>query len=263
MSWHPKSQVEPVLWLSELAKLEVGEPIRGGVPICWPWFGPHPHNPRFPGHGYARISPWSLSSVDVNSAGEVEVKLNLLHTEKSASLELAGWQSLINLSVLITIGSNLRIDITTENQSNAEIVLTEGLHTYFKVGDIKKISIKGLDGVEYIDLIDGGNRKIQVGPITFVNELGRIFLNTEATCVIEDPLLGRKIVVEKVGSLSTAIWNPWEKTSKTMSDLGATGWRGMVCVEGANALENTISIKPKKDHKLTTTYFVESLNNNF
>jgi D-hexose-6-phosphate mutarotase len=137
--------------------------------------------------------------------------------------------------------------------------LTEGLHTYFQIGDIDRIRVRGLEGCDYVDLVDGNARKRQTNAIVFEGELGRIYENSEATCLIEDVMLNRRIRIEKSGSQSTAVWNPWSAKAATMDDMGRDGWKEMVCVESANALGDVVTVNAHESHSLVATYSVESL----
>jgi D-hexose-6-phosphate mutarotase len=255
VSWHPKHQVKSVLWVSRSAKFIPGKAIRGGVPICWPWFGAHLTDAKLPSHGYARISPWEGSSVNLLDGGAMEINLCLPDNDSSRAQGPDG----VRLSIQITVGETLKMALTTSNQSDREIVLTEGLHTYFQISDIAKISVLGLEGSEYIDLADENKSKQEAGPIVFEGELGRIYENNKATCVIDDVPLNRRIIIEKSGSDSTAVWNPWAAKAATMDDMGRDGWREMVCVESANALGNVVTVKAHESHTLAVNYSVQSL----
>ena len=256
LTWQPKKQPEPVLWVSRRAQYIPGKAIRGGVPICWPWFGAHPTNSKLPGHGYARITLWNVTTAEVLSDGTVRVCLCMGENE----LSKAHWSHQVGLRVEIVVGSELFVKLISINESSKEIKLTEGLHTYFHVGDVTAVRVHGLDGVEYVDLTRNNERHLQKGPISFDGELGRIFLNTRANCVIEDPLLKRRITIEKQGSLSTAVWNPWASTAATMADLGEDGWRNMLCVEGANTFESGVTIPSGETHTHCARFFVEPIN---
>lgn len=255
VSWRPKHQVAPVLWVSKLAQFKPGKAIRGGVPICWPWFGAHPSNSKLPAHGYARISPWEVVSVHALQGGATEITLALSDTDLSCN---HGPRE-VRLSIRITVGTTLEVALTTTNVGDLPITLTEGLHTYFNVGDVTNISVHGLEGSEYVDLLRGNLRCQQEGPVKFGGELGRIYVNNQATCVIDDRQLQRRIRVEKCGSLSTAVWNPWTVTAAKMDDLGPDGWSDMVCVESANALENQVTVAGGSRHTLTATYSAENM----
>lgn len=127
VSWRPKQHVEPVLWLSKLAQFRQGKAIRGGVPICWPWFGAHLSQSSLPSHGYARISNWELTCLQTLTNGAIELTLLLV---KSDSSEVS-WNTDVQLTLKLTIGEILQIDLTTLNQSDQSVTFTEGLHTYF------------------------------------------------------------------------------------------------------------------------------------
>jgi len=255
LTWRPKCQVEPVLWLSEAAHFTSGKAIRGGVPICWPWFGANSINSKLPAHGYARISPWVLQSIRSLDSGATEITLTMVATDLSRQHDGCNLQ----LSICITVGDTLGLALTTNNDGNQSVVLSEGLHTYFKVGDIGSIQVLGLEESECVDLLRANLRCTENGPIRFNEEFGRIYVNNTATCVIEDTLLGRRIHVQKTGSSTTAVWNPWAVTAGKMDDLGPEAWRNMVCVESANALENQVTILSGGTHTLTAIYSAENL----
>jgi glucose-6-phosphate 1-epimerase len=255
VSWHPKSQSKPVLWVSELVKFQQGKAIRGGVPICWPWFGAHPTNAALPGHGYARITPWELTSVQTLSNGATELNLSL----SKSDLVQSHWQSEVLLELKITVGETLELSLTTVNKSDHQVIFTEGLHTYFKISDIGNIRVLGLEGSDYIDLVNQNELRKQQDAVTFDGELGRIFLDNQATCVIEDHAFDRRIRIEKTGSNSTAVWNPWLNVASKMDDLGAVGWRDMVCVESANAMENFVTLVSGAKHNMLVTYTADNI----
>lgn len=216
---------------------------------------PTPSDAKLPGYGYARISPWEVAAVNFLNDGAVEVSLSLPGND----LSRAYWSDEVRLSIQITIGETLRVVLTTSNQSDREITLTEGLHTYFQVSDIAKARVSGLEGYEYIDQVNGNIRKQQAGPIVFDGELGRIYENSQATCVIDDAPLNRWIIIAKSGSKSTAVWNPWAAKAAAMDNMGRDGWGKMVCVESVNALGNVVTVKAGESHSLAATYSVESL----
>jgi D-hexose-6-phosphate mutarotase len=253
VKWWPKHQQTPVLWVSKLSNFAADKAIRGGVPICWPWFGAHPSNSKLPNHGYARISAWDVTATEVMNDGTARIDL----TMKANEIRLSHWPHSVRLSVRIIVGKELTIELITTNENDQDIVITEGFHTYFKVGDINNVRVLGLEGVEYLDLIRDKLRCIQEGPVVFNAELGRFYLKAPASCVIEDPTLNRRIFVEKKGSLSTVVWNPWTDKASKMVDLGVDGWQDMVCVEGVNAFENAVTISAGSSHSHKGIYCVE------
>jgi D-hexose-6-phosphate mutarotase len=255
MSWRPKSETQPVVWLSPLAKLAPGKSIRGGVPVCWPWFGPHATDSKLPGHGYARTVPWELTEARALPDGATVIGLTLVESEATR----AQWSQRARCTIRITVGRTLQIALVTENLGNEDCVIGEALHTYFQIGDIAETRVFGLEGVEYLDKVSGNARRRQDGALMFAGETDRVYVNTESECTIEDPRLKRRIVVAKSGSRSTVVWTPWAEKADKMGDFGPDGWRAMVCVESANALENVVTVKPGNRHTLSVEYRAEKL----
>jgi glucose-6-phosphate 1-epimerase len=254
LSWAPHSQ-ELVIWLSPLAKFGPGKAVRGGVPVCWPWFGPHAGEPSFPAHGFARTAPWEAVEAEALEDGSDRLGFRLIRDEASFGL----WPHSTPVEIRYTLGAALEIELRTCNQTPNPITLGEALHTYFNVGDVRRIKIEGLDGCEYLDKVDGGQRRRQSGPVAINGETDRVYLDTTADCVIEDPGLGRRIRIEKLGSRSTVVWNPWEEKARKMGDIPEDGYLGMVCVESANAGENAVTLAPGEEHRLWARYSVEAL----
>jgi D-hexose-6-phosphate mutarotase len=253
MSWRPATQAEPVIWLSKLARLAPGKSIRGGVPVCWPWFGPHATDPKLPGHGYARTVAWEVTHARPQADGSTLIALALVESEQTR----AQWPHHSGCSIELVVGESLKVALTTENRGDREFTLGEALHTYFRIGDIADARVLGLEGVEYVDKIGASARRRQEGAVTFAGETDRVYVNTGGRCVIEDARLQRRIVIDKSGSQSTVVWTPWTEKADKMGDFGPDGWREMVCVESANALENVVTVKPGSRHTLAVEYRAE------
>ena len=250
LSWQPKAEINPVLWLSSSAQYRHGKAIRGGVPVCWPWFGNHPTDPLQPSHGFARLSNWVIKEIRTLSDGEALIVLSL-DDVKVGALGFA------DLRLHIYMGLSLKISLITINRSSHQINFTEGLHTYFKISDIENIQIIGLHGSEYIDLYDGDSTKTQTGEVTLEGGLCKIFYKNDSDCIIRDFGLRRQIKIEKSGSLTTAIWNPGLNVAQEMIDIG--DWRSMVCVESANAFSDQVNLMPGKTHIHSVVYSLQSL----
>lgn len=256
ISWQPKSEDEPVLWLSDSARYMHGRSIRGGVPICWPWFGAHPTDSALCPHGFARVMPWQLLETETLYDGSTRLLLQILNTpvaQKQLSYPYV-------LTLTVVIGQTLKIELATTNKGSQPFVIGEAFHTYFQVSDIGNISITGLDGCEYADKLMNYERYTQQGPIGFKGELDRVYVNTRAGCIIEDKGFNRAIRVSKSGSSATVIWTPWGDKAHALGDMGADdSWRRMVCLESANAMENLVMISPNNTHVLGVEYSVDSL----
>jgi glucose-6-phosphate 1-epimerase len=254
MSWIPRDG-RPVIWMSPAAVLTPGKSIRGGVPVCWPWFGPHAVNTAFPAHGFARTSPWQIVAAKSLADGETRLVLRLVQ-DAAQSVQ---WIYLSQLEIGITLGSALSIDLITRNNDEEPIIIGEALHTYFAVSDVRRIAVHGLEDCWFLDKVDGGKRKRQNGPVSFGGEIDRIYLDSLSDCLIDDPGLRRRIRVTKQGSRSTVVWNPWQEKAAKMGDLGENGYLKMVCVESANAADNAVTVDPGEEHRLAVVYSVEDL----
>jgi D-hexose-6-phosphate mutarotase len=254
MSFQPEGR-EPLIWLSPEAKQATGKSIRGGVPVCWPWFGAHADDASLPAHGFARTVPWRLNQIQQlpNGATRLEFELN------QTTAGHAPWSACCTVRNIITIGKSLQHELITTNLSANPMEISEALHTYFLVGDVRKVTVNGLEGCHYLDKVRGFQHDTQQGPLRFHGEVDRIYLNTPATTEIRDPQLKRRIVIRSRGSRSTVVWNPWIEKAAQMGDLGPDGYLNMLCVETANAAEDTVTLPPNAQHRLLAHYTIEAL----
>lgn len=255
MTFEPVGE-KPVIWLSPAAKLVRGKSIRGGVPICWPWFGAHATDSTFPSHGFARTVPWQIVASEALSDGSTRITFEL----PQSSIPVAQWPHACQVRNIVTIGKEMTVELITENTGQTMFEIGEALHTYFAISDVDKICITGLEGCTYLDKVGDWQRRTQAGAITIAEEIDRLYVNTDSDCLIIDSGHKRCIRIAKRGSLSTVVWNPWvEKTAK-MGDFGSdTGYCGMVCVESANAAENIVKVAPGARHSLHVTYNIEKV----
>ncbi len=244
-----------VIWLSPQARFAAGNSIRGGVPVCWPWFGAHPQQDSFPAHGFARTAPWEVLSSETSGDENVSIEMKLVQGDATRGY----WPYPSDLAVRVSLGDGLKLELVTHNTGATPFTIGEALHTYFKVSDVRKVVVNGLDGCQYLDKVDGYARKRQVGAVTFDGETDRIYVDSGGDCVIEDPGLHRRIRISKHGSRSTVVWNPWAEKGGRLGDLGADGYLNMVCVESGNAADNRVSIAPGDEHRLAVTYRIERL----
>jgi D-hexose-6-phosphate mutarotase len=255
MTWQPADHAHPVLWLSEYAKFAPGKSIRGGVPICWPWFGSHHSEAGFPGHGFARTVLWAVTGSESLDDGSTRVLLRLQENDNTR----AQWPYDSSVEYAITVGEELCLELITRNLGDTPFILGEALHTYFAVSDIRRTPIYGLEGGTYLDKINGSARKQQDGAILISSEVDRVYVDTSVDCVIEDLAWQRRIHIRKENSHSTIVWNPWLEKAEKMGDFGENGYLGMVCVESGNALENCVELAPGESHIMRVRYCVEAL----
>ncbi|NJD05651.1 MAG: D-hexose-6-phosphate mutarotase [Methylococcaceae bacterium] len=253
LTWTPRGE-KPVVWLSPHGKLVPGKSARGGVPVCWPWFGPHPAGGDFPSHGFARTAPWEVLDTEFHPDGSTELTFSLLRSDTDSAL----WPHSTPLTLRVRIGSCLSMELRTRNIGAAPATIGQALHTYFEISDIRQARVLGLEDCEYLDKV-GGGRKHQDGPVNFSGETDRIYLDTTAECIIEDPGYARRIHVTKRGSRSTVVWNPWIEKAAKLGDLGEDGYLRMLCVESTNAADDLVTLPPGQEHVLAVEYRLSTL----
>ena len=252
LDWIPAGQ-PPVVWVSPQARYLAGKAPRGGVPVCWPWFGPHEAGAAHPAHGIARAASWDLIEVTPRPDGSLILRFQL---HRVAS-DWSHWPFETPLHICYTVGETVEVELVTHNAETRPVSISEALHTYFGVSDISQVCVAGLEGCDYVDKVDQGERKTQAGPVTFSSETDRVYLDTVSDCVIEDPGYRRRIRIAKTGSQSTIIWNPWAEKAASMGDYAEGGYRHMVCVESGNALDNCVTLAAGDEHRLWVRYSVE------
>ena len=236
---------ESLLWLSDESDFELGKAIRGGVPICWPWFGMH-ENKELPQHGFARVSLFEHIYTKELDADTTEVLLRLKHSQESLKL----WAYKFKLDMKITISKELHMQLTTKNTDTKPFKITQALHSYFTISDINDIRIIGLDEHTYFDALSG-DTDIQDGDILFDSELDRVYKDVKKDIVLLDE---HKIVdIENQGNSSVVVWNPWIDKCKRMSGMSDDAYKEFVCIESANAMDDFKVIEPNSSHSLKVT----------
>lgn len=249
ISYKPQGQ-EDLIWMSEDASFAKGKSLRGGIPICWPWFGAHDSNPDLPSHGHARTSDWKLIKAEDISAETTHLLFELMDTSHGRHF----WDSSTRVQYSVTIGKELSLSLETTALGCSEITIGAALHTYFRIGDISQAVVDGLNDCDYLDKVEGFARKHQNGLVRFNAEVDRIYLDTGNRCEIRDPVMKRRIIIQSKGSHSTVVWNPCKEVAEKMADLGPDGYRQMLCVETANAAEDTVTLAPGVSHRLSANY---------
>lgn len=252
-AWQPAGQ-RPVLFTSRKSEFAPGKAIRGGVPIVFPWFGARHDGKTGPSHGFARIQNWNLAFAAV--AGEdLHLSFTLAPTDLSRSL---GYDA-FRLAYQLIIGRTLSLQLTVANDAPAPLVFEEALHTYLAVADVHETSLTGLDSVTYLDKIDDFRPKVQYGPVTPSGPTDRVYLDTAATCILEDQAGKRRITVAKTNSRTTVVWNPWDTGAAKLPDMDPTEWHEFLAVETANAAKDAVTLAPGATHAMQTRISVEPL----
>jgi glucose-6-phosphate 1-epimerase len=245
MDWIPAGE-KPVIYMSPEAVIELGKPIRGGIPICWPWFGPHPTDADKPAHGFVRTQMWQLEEV-VSGSDRLDVMLSL----RSSDATLAIWPHEFSLQLRVSIGAQLESTLVVRNPGSAAWTVTGALHTYLCVADVSQATLRGLHGTQFIEGRLTPEKRLQSGPVKIDQEVDRIYLS-DAAVEVEDVAGKRTLVIEKAGSRSTVIWNPWIEKSKRLADLPDNDYPRFLCVETTNAGEDSVILQPGGEHRLTT-----------
>lgn len=251
--WAPKGE-QPVIYTSPEAVYKEGKAIRGGIPLCWPWFNAHPTNPSFPSHGLARNRFWKLESVTETEA-ETIIQLSFSPDDTISKL----WHHPFHTTVEIKLGREAHVSLTTHNLGSSPLTVGGALHTYLAVSDISQIKVSGLEGKAYIDTVGDEAVKKQDGDLIICEEVDRIYQDIENEITLHDEGWGRAISVTRSGSKSAVIWNPWVEKAKALSDLPDSAYTDFLCIEAANARQDVYSLNKGETHTLSTTLSTHSL----
>lgn len=243
--YHPRDQ-QPVLFLSEKSFFTHGRPIRGGVPLVFPWFGPRASDPQAPMHGFARLRDWDVDSI-VSRGDTVTATLSLRSSDETHAL----WPHDFRLRYLVTVGRELDLTLEVTNPLTDPIMFEAAMHTYFAVADVRQVRVGGLSGAAYLDKNRGMEQFLDSeGSVSLSGPVDRVYLATKAPCTIEDPASGRRIGVDKEGSDTTVVWNPWSNPPKPFEDLSPDEWEKFICVETCNVKDHTVTLPGEATHSM-------------
>ncbi|MCU1718957.1 D-hexose-6-phosphate mutarotase [Pseudomonas sp. 5P_3.1_Bac2] len=257
LSYRQSQSQPPVIWLSPQAAYERGQGVRGGVPVCWPWFGALQGNPQAvqamvtpgqeaPFHGLVRTLDWQLGEIE-EQADSVLLQFSF----NSQTQPLAIWPHAAELTLRVRLSAeHLSIELITRNLGTTTLAISQALHTYFAVSDIRQVSIEGLEGCEYVDTLADWQIFEQQGAVDFTGETDRIYQNTPAQLHIVDAAWNRKISLVSRASASAIVWNPWIEKAKRLSQFAYNDWQGMLCIEHANVLKDVQKLVPGAEHCL-------------
>ena len=236
----------PVIWISENAVYAKGKALRGGIPICFPWFGAHPEHQQYPAHGFARTRDFSYHGARRTADGGSQLELLLESDAQTTTLFPYAFTARLRVS----FGKTLGLELAVSNTSQQSFSFEEALHSYFCVADVEQAGVSGLQGASYADKVHGMARFTEsASELRLSAETDRVYDST-ATCTIRDPKAGREVRIEKADSGATVVWTPWAEKAAQMSDLGADVWRRMLCVESANVGTSRILLGPGESHFL-------------
>lgn len=243
-SWKP-SGAEEVLFLSSQSRWDDGHAIRGGIPICFPWFGGKADDPKAPAHGFVRTKSWHLESI--SQVGSVVTVSMFTESDETTR---RWWPAEFRLVYRASFGRELSLELVMLNKGRTSLRFEEALHAYHRVGNINQARLRGLDGVQYLDKTDSNRKKMQEGEITITSETDRVYLNTTGTVELDDPVMHRATHVVKENSRTTVVWNPWVQKARALSDLGNDEWTQMVCIETSNVTDFAVDLAPGQQHTM-------------
>jgi glucose-6-phosphate 1-epimerase len=242
LAWQPTGH-KPVIWVSKAAVFEAGKAVRGGVPVCWPWFGARE---GLPAHGFVRTRLWQVRETALSATGQVIIRLGITDDADTRAL----WNHAFDLELVVTVGTILSMELITRNTGSTALTITQALHTYFGTGHITRTSVQGLDGCTYLDKVQDFLACRQNGDVRFSGETDRVYTHTTADCLIQDAVGERVIRVAKQSSQSTVVWNPWAEREKSIADMAPGEYQQMLCVETCNAGPDQVAVQPGERHAL-------------
>lgn len=248
LSFQPHGQPD-LLFLSPRARFEPGQAIRGGVPVCWPWFGPDPLDQGRPAHGFARQRPWALRQSADDSDGTTRLTLALSDDAATRAL----WPHAFELRLDIRVGRTLRLSLSTRNTGDTAFTITQALHSYFAVAHIDTVEVLGLEGCGFVDKLPGAPARGGPAhqPLRFHGRLDRIYQPAPQRLQLLGAAGGRSLNLRSEGSRTAVVWNPGAELAASMADLGPDTHHRFVCVETANAGDERITLPPGGQHRLT------------
>jgi len=243
-SWRPAGE-EEVLFVSRQSRWEDGHAIRGGIPVCFPWFAHKADNPEAPDHGFVRTKAWQLDSI-ADVAGTIIVSMSTESDEATKKWWPADFRSVLRAA----FGKELSVELMVTNTGRTSLRFEEALHAYFRVGNIEVTRARIPDALRYIDKTDAHRTKTQLGDIVIASETDRVYLDTRDEIELEDPVLERRLRVAKENSRTTVAWNPWKEKAHSLSDFGDDEWAQMICVEPSNVSDFAVDLAPGQQHTM-------------
>ncbi|GAB1452477.1 D-hexose-6-phosphate mutarotase [Draconibacterium sp.] len=243
-NFKPHKTIE-ILWMSPKSTFVEGSAIRGGIPVCFPWFGPHKNDSSKPQHGFGRLMYWEVIEIASMKSGETLVRLQLCSSPETKIF----WEHDFCAELSVVVGKTLTATLKVTNTSATDFEYSCALHSYFSVSSIEEISIEGLQNTKYYNQLEPGDFIQETEKLEIHKAETRHYYDTEAACVIHDPLFNRSILVDKSGSKITTVWNPWEEACSKIDDLSDEAFHTFVCIEAVNAFNNAIKLAPGESHE--------------
>lgn len=254
LSYLPKGETEDVFFVSERANYGQGKAIRGGIPICWPWFAADDESEQSrQAHGFARNHTWQVTRTAQLDDGSTAISLMLKQSEDTLEL----WPYEFELAFEVVLGESLSMQLTTHNTSISDVVITQALHSYFNLSDVNTVELSDLDQKHYLDKLTQFSEKTQSGRVSVSGEIDRVYLSPPETVVLSDPGFKREIVMTSAGNHTLVVWNPGPETIKSLRDVDEAAYQNFLCVETANAVVDKILVEPNQTYSLGVSYQVK------
>ena len=250
LRWQPAGR-DPVLFARDDLTVVPGVPPRAGVPVCWPWFARGDDGRHEPSHGLARTTRWTRVDEDRDEHGG-----RVRHRLTGDDVDDPRWPAGCVLELTTRMGADLVLELTTTNDGDEPVELGEALHVYLAVGDVREVTVDGLDGAPCHDKVTGTDT-VQHGPLRLTGETDRVY-RSQAPVTVTDPVLRRRLVVETEGAANRVVWNPWQEQAAGLDGIGDR-WPGLLCVEGATVADDGVVVPPGSSHTLTYRLTVEDL----
>ncbi|SFU61866.1 glucose-6-phosphate 1-epimerase [Nitrosomonas eutropha] len=253
LAFRPIHAQDDLLFLSKRAYYQQGKAIKGGVPICWPWFGPDPEGKGRSAHGFMRNRMWDVIETSTTPDSGTRIVLGSADTKETQSI----WPRSFMLRLEITISNTLNLELITRNPGSQTCTITQAFHTYFSVGDIRQTHVSSLENTRYIDKVNDNLEKNQIGVVTIEAEVDRIYQSVDSNLIIHDTARKRRIRITSKGNRTAVVWNPWAKISTKMADLEDDDYLRFICVETTNAATDRVHIQPGSEFRLVANYRIE------
>ncbi|MGH1432737.1 MAG: D-hexose-6-phosphate mutarotase [Neptuniibacter sp.] len=253
---------QPLLWLSDQCDFKAGKSLRGGIPICWPWFGNLECNPEqvrsqfpadAPAHGFVRDREWNLDSIELVDPSTTELVLSL-------NVQPDGqWPFTARLQLKVTVAEQLRLEFTVTNRGDDRFSFTSALHTYFNISGIEAVSVSGLEGVRYLDTLNEWKAETDETPVNVAGEVDRVYQNLDKPVRLSDSGFNRAIRLDSDNAPDMVLWNPWQDKAKRLSHFADDAYQKMICLESAHVLDNLKTLEPDESFVMQLFVMQEGL----
>ena len=245
---YQKKQQAPLIYTSKVAFFDSNKAIRGGVPICWPWFGntTFSKSNNLPGHGFARINKWTVSQI-IETDNGIDISFSFTSNTSTKTM----WNHDFELTLTASLSDNIELSLITKNTGDSSFSYGGALHTYLNIADVEQCVVKGL-AESYSDSLDNKQIKTNTQPLLINKPIDSIYAVNEGEIIVDDNDNKRKIMITNQGNDAVVVWNPWVEGAKGFADMPDDGYKTMLCIEAAITSEAGTVVKAGQSHTLKT-----------